>query len=113
MRGRRQRRNHLLRFVDGRFAPLHGQCIQLDRGRNVPDRGLPTDLDPVNLGRGMLVLGRGNCLVRRAVLGLLDARTLGRVLFIAQLERDGEAFLVRRARLSGQPVLMLALVVTC
>lgn len=89
--------NDLLRFVDGRFSTFHCQGVQFDRRCYVADVGFAARFGPIGFGRWMLVFGSSDGFVGGAVLSLLDARALGRVFFIAQLERDGEAFLVGRA----------------
>lgn len=106
-------RNDLFRFVNSRFSSFHGQSVQFDRGSYISDVCLPTRLGTIGFGRRMLVLGRSDGLVRGTVLGLFDAWAFGCVFFIAQFERDGEAFLVGRARFAGQSVLVLDFVVPC
>lgn len=106
-------RDDLFRFVDRRFATFHGQGVEFDRWGDVPNVGLPTRLGPIGFGRWMFVFGRSDGLMGGTVLGLLDAWAFGRVFFVAQFERDGETFLVGRARFAGQSVLVLDLVVPC
>lgn len=94
-------RYYLFRFVNGRFPTFHGQSVQFDRRSYVTDIGFSARFGSIGFGRRMLILGSSDGFVGGTVLSLLDARAFGRIFFIAQLERDGEAFLVGRARFAG------------
>uniref|UniRef100_A0A182S3K2 Secreted protein n=1 Tax=Anopheles funestus TaxID=62324 RepID=A0A182S3K2_ANOFN len=98
--------------VHRRFTALHGQRVQLDRRREAAHVALGAGFRPtVRPGRRMFVFGRRDRITSRLVLRLLDARTLRRVLLIAELQRDGEMFLVRRSGFTRQTVLVLDFVV--
>lgn len=71
--------------------------------------GLSGRLQAVHLGRRMFVLCAANRFGGGRMLRLLDARIVGGVFLVAQHQRDGEAFTMRRPVLAGQMVLVIDL----